>query len=270
MAKIEEPLQKILDQRLPSDAAPRLGVWNSNLRECKNLADGQGIPLLAVWSQVGCFHCQILEKAFGSDAWKNWMAGQKYLFCFVCDIDPYSKYAGLKDDSGNGTIIGDGEQSYYNFCKYPTGLRSYPFVKCYWKQGETYVKNFSVNGDALDKQQGISNGTYEKAGNYCIKWMTDSSGFAAYEPKDIDPDDKPDPPEPPTPPEEEPETPPEPEPMPDQDVPDKVKTMFGLNKDCQILTKDNKILKYTAATKEIAVIGEYDPTQNLPKAKHVE
>ena len=152
MAKIDEPLQKILDQRLPLDAAPRLGVWNSNLRECKDLADRQGIPLLAVWSNKGCYYCQILEKAFNSDAWKNWMAGQKYLFCFVYNADPYSKYAKLRDDSEKGTIIEYGVQSYYNFCRYPNGLSKYPFVKCYWKQGETYIKNFSVIGNALDMQ----------------------------------------------------------------------------------------------------------------------
>jgi len=39
--------------------------------------------------------------------------------------------------------------------------------------------------------------------------------------------------------------------------------MFGLCRDCAIITKDNKILKYSAAAQKISLVGDYNPTEFL-------
>ena len=52
---------------------------------------------------------------------------------------------------------------------------------------------------------------------------------------------------------------PQPPPMPGQPL----KTMFGLCRDCTIITKDNKILQYSAAAQKITLIGDYNPNEFL-------
>lgn len=49
----------------------------------------------------------------------------------------------------------------------------------------------------------------------------------------------------------------------------KLKTLFGLNKDCIIITKDNKILKYYAASKTIKYLEDYNPTEFLNISKKI-
>ena len=41
------------------------------------------------------------------------------------------------------------------------------------------------------------------------------------------------------------------------------KTMFGLCRDCTIITGDDKILQYSAAAQSISVIGDYNPAEFL-------
>ncbi|MCL1856338.1 MAG: hypothetical protein FWF84_01660, partial [Kiritimatiellaeota bacterium] len=36
----------------------RPGVWHAGLTECRNYAEANGIPLMAVWSNEGCGHCK--------------------------------------------------------------------------------------------------------------------------------------------------------------------------------------------------------------------
>ena len=42
-----------------------------------------------------------------------------------------------------------------------------------------------------------------------------------------------------------------------------LKTMFGLCRDCTIITKDNKILQYSAAVQRITLVGDYNPNEFL-------
>ena len=51
----------------------------------------------------------------------------------------------------------------------------------------------------------------------------------------------------------------QPPPMPGQPL----KTMFGLCQDCTIITKDNKILQYSAAAQKITLISDYNPNEFL-------
>lgn len=47
-------------------------------------------------------------------------------------------------------------------------------------------------------------------------------------------------------------------------TPTRKNTMFGLWKDCTIITKDNKALKFTASTRQITLLGDYNPLGGLP------
>ena len=65
-----------------------------------------------------------------------------------------------------------------------------------------------------------------------------------------------------------PPTPDPPSPEPDQPQPpptpgQPLKTMFGLCRDCTIITKDNKILQYSAAAQKITLVGDYNPNEFL-------
>ena len=66
-----------------------------------------------------------------------------------------------------------------------------------------------------------------------------------------------------TPPTPDPPSPdpgqPQPPPIPGQPL----KTMFGLCRDCTIITKDNKILEYSAAAQKITLVGDYNPNEFL-------
>jgi uncharacterized repeat protein (TIGR02543 family) len=48
-----------------------------------------------------------------------------------------------------------------------------------------------------------------------------------------------------------------------QNINNSLKTFFGLNRNCTIITKDNKILKYSALTKTITFVSDYNPTEFL-------
>lgn len=59
----------------------------------------------------------------------------------------------------------------------------------------------------------------------------------------------------------------QPQPPADPDKP--LKSMFGLCKDCVIITKDNKILKYSAGEQAITLVGDYAPTALFATAKNI-
>lgn len=72
-----------------------------------------------------------------------------------------------------------------------------------------------------------------------------------------------------------PVTPPTPTPpTPDQPAPPAIpgqplKTLFGLCRDCVIITKDNKVLKYSAANQAVTLAGDYNPTALFAIAKNI-
>lgn len=174
----DEALDKFLaEERVPLGSPVKLGEWNGDLDACKKLADETGIPMIAVWSQEGCAHCVILERALTSDLFKEWRKTSGLILCFTCSRDP-------KGARKSGSNPG-GE--YYWFCKRPNNLTSYPFVRFYWYKdgGETKVVDYSVHGDTVDKQQGIYKGSYDKAGQNVIDYILEKSGFGAYEPREL-------------------------------------------------------------------------------------
>ena len=165
------------EDRVPLGSPVELGVWNGDLDACKALADKRGIPMVAVWSNRGCAHCEILERAFHSDAFRNWTKTCGMVLCFTCSDDPHGK-----------SLQSETDQSRYKFfCKKsPSGtLKDFPFVRFYWytNDGKTRVVDYNVKGDTVDRQQGIYMKSYDKAGNICIDYIMKTSGFGAYVPK---------------------------------------------------------------------------------------
>ncbi len=167
----------LADLRVPLGAPVNLGEWNGDLDACKKIADENGIPMIAIWSQEGCGHCAILERAMTSDVFKEWSKKSGMVLCFTCSRDP-------KGARKSGSNPG-GE--YYLFCKRPNNLKSYPFVRFYWYKngGKTKVVDYSVHGDKVDRQQGIYKGSYDKAGQIVIDYIMNTSGFGAYEPREL-------------------------------------------------------------------------------------
>ena len=151
-ARTDENLQAILDERDPKGSPVRLGYWSADLAACRAKAEKEKIPLLAVWSQDGCYHCQLFEKAIASEKFRNWRKESGIIFCFLCSNDPDAK----QPSSAN-----------YVWCKGPKKeISVWPLVRFYWPSGGV---DFAVRGDVLDKQEN----SREKAGGYVIDYIMD-------------------------------------------------------------------------------------------------
>lgn len=163
----------INEDRAPMGAPVELGVWNGDLDACKAKADKEGVPMIAIWSNKGCAHCEILEKAFRSDYFREWAKTSGMVLCFTCSEDEHGKY-GKSETS---------DSKYYWFCKRPSMLKDYPFVRFYWYVKGVKIVDYSVKGDTVDGQQGIYMNSYDKAGKKCVDYIMQQSGFGAYIPK---------------------------------------------------------------------------------------
>ena len=176
----EDILKKFIDNyRAPFDSEVQLGVWHGDLDKCKELSEKHGIPMIAIWSHEGCAHCEILEKALMSDAFCNWAKTSGLILCFTCDYDPKGQRRYDRPD-GSDRVIGTTDGAYYWFCKRPEMLSSYPYVRFYWYEDDKKRVDTAVHGDKVDGQQGISGGTYDKAGQNCINYIVNKSGFKPY------------------------------------------------------------------------------------------
>ena len=178
-AKEDLLLKFITEYRAPMDSEVKLGVWHGDLDKCKELSEKHGIPMIAIWSHEGCAHCEILEKALMSDAFNNWAKNSGLILCFTCDYDPKAQRRYNNPDGDNRTI-GKTDGAYYWFCKRPDMLANYPYVRFYWYVDDKKMVDFAVHGDKVDGQQGIANGTYDKAGQNCINYITSKTGFKPY------------------------------------------------------------------------------------------
>ena len=168
--------------RAPLGSPVKVGEWNGDLDACRAKAEKEGIPMIAIWSFEGCAHCHTLERALASDRFRQWAENCGYILCFTCSFDP-------KGARSTG--------AYYSWCGrkgLPGSLSDYPYVRFYWykNNGKTKVVDYAVVGDTLDKQQGMATFTWEdgtkcrdfcKAGQNCIDYIQNTSGFGAYVPK---------------------------------------------------------------------------------------
>ena len=93
------------------------GVWNSNFDTAKAYAAENGLPLIAVWSKVGCHYCNIFDGHLENEAFKAWAAETGMVMIYL----KASKDGDFK--AARDWIRG----SYTGF----------PFIRVYWeKKGE--------------------------------------------------------------------------------------------------------------------------------------
>ena len=199
-------LQTILTtDRAPYGSEVELGVWNADIDECVRVARETGIPMIGVWSREGCAHCQILEKAITSDVFREWVKNSGLILGFSSSLDDQAgkeltftlngetKTAvmgdgGVRQGTANATSNLEaypcgysGNGRYWKWCKGPSGeVKDYPEVRFFWYKDGKKVVDFGVKGDTVDGQQGIYQGSYNKAGQKVIDYITEKSGFASY------------------------------------------------------------------------------------------
>lgn len=167
----DDPLAELLKQRDAAGTPIRLGVWHAGLAECRAYAEKNGYPLVAVWSNKGCAHCEKFEQNCISDPFREWMANSGYVFCFV--------YSGDSDGKINNAA--------YNWCwGERKSLKAYPFVRFYWVENGTKRVDQVRTGDQVDNSLGIQlgsktnpdYGTYNRGGRYMVDFV--SSMFPGY------------------------------------------------------------------------------------------
>lgn len=195
-------LDFFLNERAPAGAEVELGVWNSDIDACIELAKETGIPMIAVWSREGCAHCKIFEHAIMSDVFREWVKKSGLILGFSTSLDSESfnsselatrakHYPGVAFGDGglrqgaasaaSGTPTGyNGDGRYWKWCKGPENLSNYPEVRFYWYEDGKKKVDFAVLGDTVDGQQGVYQGTYNKAGQKVIDYITGKTGFKPY------------------------------------------------------------------------------------------
>ncbi|MCR5750922.1 MAG: hypothetical protein K6G91_03080 [Kiritimatiellae bacterium] len=167
-----EFLDQLLKVRDAAGTPIRTGVWHANLEQCRKYAEDNGIPLIAVWSNKGCAHCEKFEANSLSEPFAEWMKTSGYVYCFV--------YSDDADGRMNGAA--------YNWCWFGKKLKAYPFVRFYWKKDGKVLVDTASTGDQVDNSQGIQlgaktnpdYGTYNKGGRFMISYIKPI--FAGYQP----------------------------------------------------------------------------------------
>ena len=195
-------LDFFLNERAPAGADVELGVWNPDIDACIETAKKTGIPLIAVWSREGCAHCKIFEHAIMSDVFREWVKKSGLILGFSTSLDSVSFNSseratrashypgvtfgdgGLRQGTANATsgtptgYTGDGR--YWKWCKGPENLSNYPEVRFYWYENGKKKVDYAVLGDTVDGQQGVYQGSYDKAGQKVIDYITNKTGFKPY------------------------------------------------------------------------------------------
>ena len=189
VGRADEVLDQFLAEcRAPAGSPVELGVWNGDLDACKKVADENGIPMVAIWSNSGCAHCKVMERALLSDTFREWAKTCGLVLHFSCSLDPKGQRQGT-DPGGSNNTIGTGTGSYKAFCKRPNNISNYPHVRFYWYENGKKIVDYSVLGDTVDNQTskdpGSNPATYNKAGQVVINYILQKSGFGAYTPKSL-------------------------------------------------------------------------------------
>lgn len=125
-------------QRRGWDATVKLGRWHANLDKCKQYAQDNGVPLVAIWSMGdGCGHCYKLTAALLAEPFQTWMKNSGIVFYFGHQYDQYSP-----------SWIGN---SFFLWCNKGDWNADTPYVRIWWpKKGIDVL----THGDAFDNWKG--------------------------------------------------------------------------------------------------------------------
>ena len=133
-----------------------LGEWHLNLPKAKALADEKNIPMIAIWSNTGCSHCQGLLDALLTKKFIDWRTGKSWKNgTYSCPPMILVFMEGGKEGNEwtdeNGKLHNQENGDDYNFVWGPdkkAGL--YPFVAFYWRQrGTSKPKTLFTHGEDL-------------------------------------------------------------------------------------------------------------------------
>lgn len=142
-----------------------LGEWHLNLPKAKALADKKNIPMIAIWSNTGCSHCQGLLDALLTKKFIDWRTGKSWKNgTYSCPPMILVFMEGGKEGNEwtdeNGKLHNQENGDDYNFVWGPdkkAGL--YPFVAFYWRQrGTSKPKTLFTHGEDLTGTYGGDRG----------------------------------------------------------------------------------------------------------------
>lgn len=120
-----------------------LGKWYTNFSVCKEYADANGIPLVAVWSNQECIHCWYLDVCFIQEEFITFQQTEdagKVIYCFMAGGDETLDQVGSA--AYNWMYTGGGAR-----------LDAYPFVVLWWKAGNV---NHRTTGDVIRGRLGMT------------------------------------------------------------------------------------------------------------------
>ena len=132
--------------------ALELGQWYTDWNACKTYADANNLPVLFIWSNKTCVHCEWTERVFVHDTFKTWAANNdagKVIYCFMAGGESmYPDQRGSAAYSWMYEGTGDGGG---------TKLNVYPFVCLWWKAKGVNARN---TGDDLCSGNGFNASTH--------------------------------------------------------------------------------------------------------------
>ena len=106
-----------------NDPPVGVGVWCGNYPAAKAYAEANDLPLIMVWGQNGCNHCEALRDALAGET--AWVKGVQAVFL----MGEVTKY-GLEQYSQNSGAVDFAGGDYY---KDPDYVSNMPAVRFYWK-----------------------------------------------------------------------------------------------------------------------------------------
>lgn len=136
-----------------------LTTWHENVKRCKDFADANKLPLLAVWSngQV-CGHCVTFASAVASKAFRDFQGKYRIVWCYA-------------ESGDSGAAVGSepcrwcrGEKVQgWGRTKTADLITGFPFVTFWWKKAGF---DFWYTGDKLDGGKSGSTG-----GKNCVNFI---------------------------------------------------------------------------------------------------
>ncbi|MCL2104018.1 MAG: hypothetical protein FWH21_03035 [Kiritimatiellaeota bacterium] len=101
-----------------------LGQWNAGYDQTRAVAFSEGIPMVVVWSNPNCSHCENFDKVLLTETFKNWMGNQKLVMHYQKG-DTRSKTYDWCYNKGKGWTIEN--PSYF------------PLILLYWQKADGTV-----------------------------------------------------------------------------------------------------------------------------------